>query len=237
MTDNSGSNAWIQPAIAMIGIMVVICLTAVVITPGIVPVVREPTPTGVTFVVASPAGLYQPEIVPLPTYTFDPPQNSNIATTETPVPTLMPTVTLTPTFISQPLPDLSVAGVGDPLCTPDHLGEKEGVFIKITFNVRNVGRAPTRSHGTFDIGVFLILGQQRYGIDEWREKFNGVVGASSLAIANLDPEEDVTLTLVLDLKGNSKFGIEVTANAGGNPIPEMDTTNNTLIRYFSIYCY
>jgi hypothetical protein len=85
--------------------------------------------------------------------------------------------------------------------------------------------------------VYLILGQRRYGLDEWATQFNGVVGSSVAEVVNLNPNDDIKFTVVIDLKGNKDLGIEVIANAGANPIREADTTNNTLIEYFSIHCY
>jgi len=64
-----------------------------------------------------------------------------------------------------------------------------------------------------------------------------VIGTSRLEVSNINPNDDLKFTVVIDLKGNKYFGVEVTANSGENPIREADTTNNTLIKYFSGYCY
>jgi hypothetical protein len=78
------------------------------------------------------------------------------------------------------LPDLIVTGLSEPVCVPD----REGTVLEFTFYVRNIGRAPTRSFGPFDVGVFLFLGQVRYGLDEWAKEFNGVIGTSRLEVSN-----------------------------------------------------
>jgi len=64
-----------------------------------------------------------------------------------------------------------------------------------------------------------------------------VVGSSVTEVFNLNPNDDIKFTVVIDIKGNKSFGVEVTANSGTNPIPEADTTNNTLIKSFSSNCY
>jgi len=135
------------------------------------------------------------------------------------------------------LPDLTVTGISDPVCTPGHIGTETGNYAKLTIFVRNIGRVSTRSFGPFDVHISLILGQTYYGLDEWASKFNDVAGSSNLEIWNLNPNEDIKLTVVLDLKGSRKFGIEVIANSGANTIPEANTINNKRRQYFSIYCY
>ena len=103
--------------------------------------------------------------------------------------------------------------------------------------VRNIGRASTRNFGAFETDVFLVLGQRHYSLDEWATEFNGVVGSSVTEVYNLNPGQDIKFTVVFDLIGNKDFGIEAKVNSGGNPIREADTTNNALIKYFSVYCY
>jgi hypothetical protein len=83
----------------------------------------------------------------------------------------------------------------------------------------------------------LILGQRRYSLDEWDTQFDGVIGTSNLQVSNLNPNDDIKFTVVIDLKGNKTFGVEVIANSGESLIGEADTTNNTLTKYFSGYCY
>lgn len=85
--------------------------------------------------------------------------------------------------------------------------------------------------------MYFILGQRRYSLEEWDTTFNGLVGSSVTEVFNLNPNGDIKFTVVIDLKGNKNFGIEVVANAGENPIREADTTNNSQIKYFSVYCY
>lgn len=112
----------------------------------------------------------------------------------------------------------------------------EKIYIKLNIIVRNVGPGSTRSFGPFSVRVNLILGQHRYSLDEWASGFNGVIGSSNMDISNLSPNGDVKLNLSIDLKGNTKFGVEVIANSGSNTIPETNTTNNTLIQSFSVIC-
>jgi hypothetical protein len=146
-------------------------------------------------------------------------------------PFVLPTILSTSQLLQ--LPDLIVTGLSEPVCVPD----RPGTILEFTFYVRNIGRASTRSFGLFEVGVYLILGQVRYGLDEWAEEFDGVIGASRLEVPNLNPNDDLKFTVVIDLKGNKDFGVEVIANSGEDPIREADTTNNTLIKYFSVYCY
>lgn len=123
--------------------------------------------------------------------------------------------------------------MSDPICVPDRIG----TILAFTIFVRNIGRVRTRSFGSFDVGVSLLIGPQKYSLEEWGTKFDGVVGSSNLEVFNLNPDQDIKFTVVIDLKGNKRLGVEVTANSGENPIPEADMTNNTLIKYFSVYCY
>jgi hypothetical protein len=102
--------------------------------------------------------------------------------------------------------------------------------------MRNIGPGSTRPFGPFSVRVNLIIGQRRYSLEEWASDFNGVIGSSNMDITNLNSNGDVKLNLSIDLKGNTKFGIEVTANSGPNIVPESDTTNNTLIQGFSVIC-
>ena len=147
-----------------------------------------------------------------------------------------PSATFTPTYTTQQLPDLTVSAISDPTCARDHLLTSERDYVKIRVIVRNVGRVSTRSFGPFSVLVNLILGQRRYSLDEWASSFNGVIDSSSTDISNLNPNAEVKLNLAIDLKGNKNFGVEVIANAGTNPIPESNTTNNILIQGFSVIC-
>jgi hypothetical protein len=234
MTNNSQSSPSIQNIIAIMIIVAVICLTAIVIKPGILPKNPKPTPTAIQ-PTSSPSDLYQPEIIPLPTDMPGPTQTATGVPTNTPYPT--PTLFLSPTiaFDSQPLPDLIVSGLSEPVCATEYEGDR--TILRFSIFVRNIGRASTRYFGVFDTGVFLILGERHYSLDEWATEFNGVVGSSVTEVFNLNPDQDIKFTVVIDLIGNKDFGIEVIANSGENPIREADTTNNTLMKYFSVYCY
>jgi hypothetical protein len=236
MTINSKSN-FTLPVIAIIigviGIVVTIIVFAFVFSPPaleLTPTVTQPTSSLLGF--SSP---YQPESLPLPTYTPGPTHTSTIVPTNTPAPTR--TLIVLPTLESNsqvlPLPDLTVTGISDPICAPDRIG----TILEFTIFVRNIGQASTRYFGSFGTDVYLLLGQRRYGLDEWAEKFDGVVGSSVTEVFNLNPGDDIKFTVVIDLKGNKDLGIEVIANSGENPIREADTTNNTLTKYFSVYCY
>ena len=150
----------------------------------------------------------------------------------TPVPTQI--LLVIPTLVSnRDLPDLVVSGLSDPVCAEEY----EGTTIRFTIFVRNIGRARTRDFGFFNTDVFFILGQRRYSLEEWDTVFNGLVGSSVTKVFNLNPNDDIKFTVVIDLKGNKNFGIDVVVNAGDSPIREADMTNNTLTKYFSVACY
>ena len=232
MANDSQSSPSAQNVIAIIIILVVICLTTIVIKPGLLPTISRPTPTAVLPTANQSTG-YQPEIFPLPTDTPAPTQTSTITPTNTVTPT--PTPVIPPTLIlsySQ-LPDLTVAGISDPVCATEY----EGTKLRFSIFVRNIGRVSTRNFGSFDTAVYLIIGQRHYSLDEWEQEFNGVVGSSVTEVFNLNPNQDIKFTVVIDLIGNKDLGIEVTANSGVKPIREADTTNNTLMKRFSFYCY
>ena len=231
MANNSTSNYSIQVAVVIIGV-ISICVVVAAFAYVFSPPIAEPTPTAI-MPTSIPAGSYQPEIIPVPTDTPDLAGTATLEPTDTREPAFTPTVTPTDTFINGPLPDLTVTGLGDPICRPDY----PGTILEFTFYVRNIGRASTRAFGSFDVGVNLILGQRRYSIEEWATQFNGLIGSSKLEVFKLNPSDDIKFTVVIDLKGNKKFGIEVIANSGENPIREADTTNNRLIKYYSFYCY
>ena len=232
MTNQSSSESSIPRIAVIIGIMA-ICLTLVAFAVVFSPPNSKPTPTAVQ-PTSSPPGDYQPEIIPPPANTPAPTWTSTAAWTNTPLPTL--TAIVSPTLISsysQPLPDLIVTSISTPVCRTDY----PGTVLEFAIFVRNIGRARTRPFGVFDTGVYLILGQRHYSLEEWDTAFNGVVGTSIVEIFNLNPNDDIKFTVVIDLKGNKNFGIEVVANLGENPIREADMTNNTLMKYFSANCY
>lgn len=212
--------------------MAVICMTAIVIKPGILPTISKQTPTAMQ-PTSNPSNGYQPETIPLSTFSPAPTPTVTATSINTPFLTLTPFILPTLAFDSQPLPDLTVTGISDPVCATEY----EGTKLRFSIYVRNIGRARTRSFGAFDTAVYLILGQRRYSLNEWAEQFNGVVGSSIVEVANLNPNQDIKFTIVIDLIGNKDFGIEVITNSGENLIREADMTNNTLIKYYSIRCY
>jgi hypothetical protein len=233
MTNNSNPNYTLSVTaiiIGVIGIFVTVVAFAFIFAPPTP--IRTPTAIQPTL---SPSNGYQPEIIPLRTHTTGPTQTATSVPTNTPFPTRTPFIL--PTIISTSqllqLPDLIVTGLSEPICVPD----RPGTILELVFYVRNIGRAPTRSFGSFEVDVFLLLGQVRYGLDEWDAQFNGLIGSSNMEVSNLNPDDDIKFTVVIDLKGNKELSIEVIANAGENPIREADTTNNTLIKYFSVKCY
>lgn len=236
MADNSRINHTLSLffiIVGVIGIFATVAVFAFVLSPP----PAEPTPTAIqpTSLPSNPSSLFQPESIPLWTYTPPPPRTSTSVPTNTPFPTRTPFTLPTIAVDSQllQLPDLTVSAISDPVCATEY----EGTKLRFSIFVRNIGQASTRYFGSFDTDVYLILGQRRYSIDEWREKFDGVVGSSVVEVFNLDPGQDIKFTVVIDLKGNKGFGIEVTANSGENPIREADTMNNTLIKDFSASCY
>lgn len=236
MTENHSTTPRWLTAVIVVGFIGIVVIAAAF--PGIVsPSSAQPTPTPTTAPLTPTrrSASYQPEVLPLSTYTPAPTRTSTAAPTPTPFPTRTPFVLPTIAFDSPLLllPDLTVTGISDPLCLP----ERGGTIIELSIFIRNIGRAGTRYFGSFSVDVFLLMGEQRYGLDEWAEKFNGVVGASNLEIASLGANEDVKLMLVLDLKGNKNLGVEVRVNSGDDPMREEDMTNNSLIKYFSVKCY
>lgn len=220
------------PITALIVGIVAIVATVIVFAFEISPPTIKPPPTEVLPTSNSSSGLYLPEVVPPATDMAEPTQTA----TSVPANTLVPTQALLviPTLVSKrELPDLIVSGLSDPVCATEY----EGTTIRFTIFVRNIGRASTRDFGSFDTDVYFILGQRRYSLDEWGTVFDGVVGTSIVEVFNLNPNDDIKFTVVIDLKGNKNFGIEVVANLGANPIREADMTNNTLLKYYSVACY
>jgi hypothetical protein len=233
--ENNSRPSYTIPIIAVLIGVITICVTVVAFTFVFSPQSTELTPT-VTQPTSGTSNLsspYQPERIPLPTYTPAPTQTATVPPSSTPLPTPTPFVLPTIEFEGVPLPDLTVSGISDPVCVPD----RTGTIVEFSIYVRNIGQAPTRYFGAFDTAVYLILGQRRYRLDEWATQFNGVAGSSIVGVDNLGPGEDIKFTVVIDLKGNKSFGIEVVANSGENPIREADSTNNTLLKYHSIHCY
>ena len=233
MENETNLNPSGRPGIAIFVILVVICLTVVAINPGILPRISNATPI-VIQPTSSLSSNYQPEILPLPTDTPAPTQTATALPSNTPFPTSTPFVLPTIAFEDVLLPDLTVSGISDPVCATEY---DEGTRLRFYVYVRNIGRASTRNFGAFETDVFLVLGQRHYSLDEWATEFNGVVGSSVTEVYNLNPGQDIKFTVVIDLIGNKDFAIEVAVNTGEKPIREADTTNNALIKYFSVYCY
>lgn len=234
MANNPPPNRAI-PVIAMIVGVIAIFVTVAGFAYLFSPSAAEPSPT-VTPPNASPLGLpspYQPESLPLPSPAPAPTRTATVPPASPSRITHTPFVSPTMEAENLPLPDLTVTGISDPVCVPD----RPGTIIEFSIFVRNIGRTSTRSFGSFDTGLYLLLGQRRYGLDEWATQFNGVVGSSLTEVVNLGPDADIKFTVVIDLKGNKDFGIEVIANSGESPIREADMTNNTLIKYSSVSCY
>ena len=207
--------------------MAAICVAAIAVVPTVLPMILKPTPTAIqaptsALSILSKQSFAEASAIPTATSTIRP--------TDT------PSATFTPTPTTQQLPDLTVAAISTPTCARDHLLTSERDYVKFNVIVRNVGRVSTRSFGSFSILVNLIIGQQRYSLDEWASSFYGVIDSSDMDISNLSPHADVKLNLAIDLKGNTNFGIEAIANAGSNPVPESDTSNNILIQGFSVIC-
>lgn len=229
---NSSKQKYSFPVISAIIGIVAIFAAVVVFAFEVTPPTLTPTPA-VTQPTSSPSSnLYFPEVIPPLTDISSPTRTVTRAPTKTPVPTQ--TLIVMPTLVSNSqLPDLTVTAITDPVCVP----ETDGTTLELNIFVRNIGQTGTRYFGSFDVGVFFILGQRRYSLEEWDTQFNGVIGSSNLEVFNLNPNDDIKFTVVIDLKGNKNFGIEVVANAGENPIRETDMTNNTLLKYFSGYCY
>ena len=222
------SFSFISAIIGIVAIFVVVFFFAYEISP----LILEPTPTVIQPNSISSSGLYLPEVIPPPTNMAGPTEVSTSVPENTPIPTQ--TLLFIPTLVSnRDLPDLIVAGLSDPVCAAEY----EGTTIGFTIFIRNIGRAPTRDFGSFNTDVFFILGQRRYSLDEWAVQFDGVVGSSVTEVFNLNPDQDIKFTVVIDLIGNKEFGIEVISNSGQNPIREADMTNNTLTKYFSVNCY
>lgn len=237
MTENNRSYPRWLAAVVIVGVIGVVVIAAAF--PTIVSPLDIPSTPTLWQATSSPtetfSDSYQPEVLPPPTYTPPPTRTSTPAPTNTPLPTRTPFILPTIAFDSPLLllPDLTVTGISNPTCVPD----RKGTILEIGIFIRNIGRAGTRYFGSFRVDVFLLLGQQRYTLDEWAQKFNGVIGVSNLEISSLDANSDIKLTVVLDLKGNKNFGIEVLVNSGDDPMREEDMTNNSLTRYFSPYCY
>ena len=181
MTDDSNPRSVIQITISIISILVILLIAIIFFKPEFLPIFSGLTPTAV-HPSSNLAEGYQPEIIPPLTDMPGPTQTVTSLPTITAVPTQ--TLIVVPTLISsRQLPDLTVTEITDPICVPGY----EGTIIEFTIFVRNIGEASTRNFGSFDVGVFFILGQRRYSLEEWATQFDGVIGTSNMEVSNLHP--------------------------------------------------
>lgn len=142
-----------------------------------------------------------------------------------------PTLTVTPR-----LPDLVVLAISAPTCVSDHRSGSTQKYVRQTVTIRNIGAGSTTSFGTFSNRVTFIFGGQRYSLEDWATRYNGIIGTPDLNITALDPNEDANLTLNVDLQGNKSYGIEVVANSGAKTIAEGNLANNSLTQNFTSNC-
>lgn len=248
MTNNPKPEMSTQLIIAIIGAFVAICTATIAIMPLVLPMIIKPTPTIVqvlptVFIPEATASPFSPLATDTPnlawTSTIPPTDTATEIPTSTFTPTFTPTATptFTPTYTSAPvLSDLIVVAISNPVCVRDHRVTPERVYIKLTVTVRNLGPSSTSSFGAFSVRITLIFGQQRYSLEEWASRYNGLVNTPNLDVSGLNPNEDAEINLSIDLKGNSKYSVEAIANSGANTIPESNTANNALTQSFSINC-
>jgi len=235
MENNSKLNFPFEILLLIIVILGAIGVTLRAIGPELFAQFVKPTPTVMDSTLI-PTTNYKAEIVPASTASPEATQTSTSLPTDTPIPTHTSTPALT-TPITRPLPDLTVTGISDPVCMQGTFDDVVRNYAKVTVVVWNIGHGSTWHFGTVDVNISLILGQTHYSLVEWATQFDGMISVPNLTIANLNPDRSISFNLYIDLKGNRNFGVEATANSGVNPIPELDKSNNTLIKYFTIYCY
>ena len=235
MANNPKPKLPIQVIFAILLAVAAISTVVIVFASRVMPMILVPTPTTIqtptaTLTILPPPSFTETAIVPT--------NNPTLTGTSTMTATNTPAFTFTPTYTStaQLLPDLTVTSISASACTRDQRVVPEKLYVSLSMIVRNVGPGSTHPFGPFSVRVNLILGQHRYSLDEWASDFNGVIGSSSMDILTLGPNGDVKLNLSIDLKGNTKFGVEVIANSGPNTVPELNRTNNTLIQGFSVTC-
>ena len=235
MANNPKPQPSIQDSFIIIGALAAICVAAIAVVPRVLPMIARPTPTVIQAPTSTLSILAKQ---PFAENSAAPTDTSNPAETSTMIPTDTPASTFAATYTgnAQSLPDLTVTAISNPICARDHLLTVARDYVKLSVIVRNVGRVSTSSFGPFSVLVNLIFGQQRYRLDEWASSFDGVIDSSDMEISILHPTDDVKLNLAIDLKGNTNFGVEVIVNSGPNPIPESNTTNNILIKDFSVIC-
>jgi len=235
MATNSGSRFPIEAFLFIIATAAGILFILMKAGPELLAELSRPTPTKAAPTLTPVISRYQPESIPASTDTPNPTLTATVPPTNTAAPTITPTPTYF--FNDKPLPDLTVTGISDPVCSTIREADTITHYVKIKLVIRNIGRASTHYFGTFDNEVYVLLGESSYRLDEWADQFNGLISDPHLKVLNVDPNWDITFTLAINLKGNTNFGIKAVANAGKNTIAEADTTNNRLIKYFSVYCY
>jgi hypothetical protein len=174
-----------------------------------------------------------PTIGMAPTLTQEPSATSAEATSTPAAPTSTPE---RPTSTPLPLPDLVTLDISSPACLTVRQGTTTIKYVKQDITIRNIGPGETSPFGPFSNRINIIVSGQRYTLDEWEQLFNGLVETPQLDIANLRPNDDATLSLSLNLHGNTKYTLEVVANSGQTVIPETDTTNNARKREFTSNC-
>jgi hypothetical protein len=161
----------------------------------------------------------------------------------TPTPSLALTqgpgaTTPTPAYTATPLlPDLAPVAISAPTCITDHTpGATRTKYVRQVVTIRNLGPGGTASFGSFSSRVILTAGGQRYPLEDWASLYNGVVGPLDLNTASLGPNDDADLVLNIDLRGYSRYSLEVITNSGAAVIPEVNSANNSLSRDFSTNC-
>lgn len=157
--------------------------------------------------------------------------------TSTPFPTVTPGPTGTPSLTPTPLlPDLEVLAISSPTCVSDHRSGSTQKYVRQTITIRNIGAGSTSAFGPFSSRVTFIFGGQRYSLEDWSTRYNGIIGTPELNVADLGPNQDADLTLNIDLRGNKAYGIEVVANSGAQTIAEGNLANNSLTQNFTTNC-
>jgi hypothetical protein len=169
----------------------------------------------------------------VPALTQEPSATSAAATSTPAAETSTPAPTSTPV----PLPDLVTLDISNPACFTAKLAGTTIKYVRQDITIRNIGPGETSPFGAFSNRITIIVNGQRFSLDQWEQLFNGLVETPQLDIANLRPNDDATLSLSLNLHGNTKYSLEVVANSGQSVIPEIDITNNTRKKEFSSNCH
>lgn len=202
--------------------------TAVLTSPALAEFVRgsRNTPTAAVPSATSPSFTEAPTSTPAPAFT------------ETPTP--MPaTATFTPeaTFTAAPLlPDLIPVAISNPICVTDQQ-DSVGRYVRHMITVRNLGPGSTAPFGSFSSRVVILVGGQRFTLEQWATQFNGLVDTPMLDVPQLGPNEDADLVLNFRLPAGNRYGLEVVTNSGALVIPEGNTTNNSLEKDFNSNCH